>query len=1722
MKKGKTLTRQVLAWILSLTMVMSMAPVSVYAEENAENTGCSHIHDENCGGLAQEEPDETEAGISEELKALQERINALPTGDEYKAMTEEEQEAVYERAAAVSEAYIDLSEEDQDKLDITRMEELFAVINEGNKPYSGTVNFLNSGYPYGKAMDSSYITLVIEAEGSATSFQWQVADSETGSFTDISGATASTYTFTPTSGKWYRCVVDGTESKAVMAVKPGSDGRTWTKPYSSWYISNGAMAYMVSGTIFDAVGLYTKNGTDYMLCTSYNSCWYMYSSTSATPDAVGYGSATAGSLDTLRVSFDEKDDYNVIFEADLADGQQAFSFGCDTQLGNSTTSGSYSDSAALNAMVKNGALQQVAMIGAGTVEGAADTDPAFVIAPIDPVSRFWIGDFSSRQAYAYNTATSVSGVKASETIDGVNVVTLLEGADSGMTMSWMNIPSGGTVKFRFSVGDVAHTGAVSGKVDYEKEMLTGLDPNTSYTITDGGGTTYTVITNENGEIPLSGTDQGGTSYDFTGQKITIAKTDSEDTPAEIEVSDRPDTPDTPSDLEDEGNTPTVDANIEIVELTTTSVTISPKAGQQYAYSIDGTNWMTLTSTNTDENGNYVIAGLSEGATIQIRTRVSATSDRPASQWSDPKDVKLKSTVKASAAGWSGNYDGDVHSISVTVTSPAEGATITYSSTTGENYSESKPEFRAVGEYTVYYRVIADGYYPAYGSTTVKIEPKEVELEWSNTAFTYNNKPQKPKAKVTNLEEGDEVTIIVSGEKSNANTREELDSENSGYTATAVALEGTAKENYKLSDIETDNQKKFKIYPKKITAAMVNAATAYTYTGSIISPTISLEDYVSGMDGKLDKKVLVKDSDYSFSGTTLASEVGSYAITVTGTGNYTGTVEVEYKITDSSAPTGTIQVTTSQWKSLLDAITFDIFYKARQTVTITAEDEGSGVDRIYYYLTSRGEAVDQETLAALPDTKWTEISNGGSFTIDPDNKYVIYAKIMDKSGNVTFISSNGIVLDKSAPIVTGIERNKTYCSDVTFAVSDAIGLASVKIDDKEQGVGGSYTIEAAGERKTHIIVAGDTAGNKTTYIIAINADGEHSFEPWNVVTPATCEQKGIRSHTCSACGFVETEEIPALGHDYKADANEDAHFVWIAEKDAEGIVTGYKATAYFICNRDSSHTDKVQECIVTRGVTKPATEQEEGTVVYTATATYKGKDYYATKTATLAKLTKLDDPAAAVNSSIYTSTSVADNAPATTIGDELDVDLAKDLMTPAEEANYNNAKVATDITLYLEVQNITGAVAPEETQKVEAQIADLVTEKINTDADVEVETGATYLDLSMYKNVKTKEETPDGKMVGTSDDTTQITDTGKEITITVKVPSDIPKAAEGFTRTYTVVRVHEGNAQALDTQQSGNLLTFSTSKFSTYAITYVDVKNAPDNPPSGGDSEPVIIPVDKVSITANKDEITRKEESVQLSAVVEPANATEKKVTWISSDPKVATVDENGKVTAVGDGTVTITAKTSNGKTATITITVKTESGSTDIKLDTSYRTLRLRIPTTTKTTNVLKWTKVADADGYVIYGNQCDTKKHSYKMVKKVVIKDHTTTTWTDRNLKSGTYYKYYIKAYKLVNGKKVWLAKSKVVHSTTTGGKYGNAKTVKVNKTTVSLTVGKTFAIKAEQVIKDKPIDEHQDIKFESGNTKVASVTGKGVIKAKKKGTCYIYVYAQNGMYQRIKVTVK
>ena len=100
----------------------------------------------------------------------------------------------------------------------------------------------------------------------------------------------------------------------------------------------------------------------------------------------------------------------------------------------------------------------------------------------------------------------------------------------------------------------------------------------------------------------------------------------------------------------------------------------------------------------------------------------------------------------------------------------------------------------------------------------------------------------------------------------------------------------------------------------------------------------------------------------------------------------------------------------------------------------------------------------------------------------------------------------------------------------------------------------------------------------------------------------------------------------------------------------------------------------------------------------------------------------------------------------------------------------------------------------------------------------------------------------------------------------------------------------------------------------------------------------------------------------------------------------------------------------------------------------------------------------------------------------------------------------------------------SKTVHAATLGGKKGNAKKITVKKAKVIFKQGKSFTIKAKQVPlkKKSKIAKHRKISYESSDPAIATVSSSGKMKAKKKGKCNIYVYAQNGVYKQIRVTVK
>lgn len=600
-------------------------------------------------------------------------------------------------------------------------------------PSEEEVVFMNNGYPYGKNMTNSSITLVMDVTGEAATYQWQSATSKRGPFTDIEGANESTCTFTPTHGYWYRCVVDGTAGRAVKAVFPTSDnGNKWTRPNSCWYISNGVMAYMVNGNGFDIVGLYTKDGKNYMLGTSYDKVWRLYSRSDAEPSAeMATSLVSDASLAALRLSFDPMNTHDLIFDAELGEGQHSFAIGADANIGNEITSSDSADEAVLAATVKNGELQQIAMMGVAKAADAADDTPSFVLAPITQASNYWIGGYDSRRIFEYNTGSS-SYIKETAEINGQNAASLVEGIDSGLTMSWTNVEDGGHIGFKFSVGAVADVGAVTGQVDYITENLTDLDGDTSYIITVDGES-YEIVSDMYGDIALEGTDDNDVSYSLFGKNISISKKDSQDTPADITVAARPEAPSAPKTLADIQNPTPADMEsaadgegIEIVSVTGDSVTVSPLGGQQYQYSMDGAAWTVLDDLNVSDN--YVISGLEENQRVYVRTRYVANTTKPASLWSDAKAVSRDLIAGVTAEDTTCTYDGLIHSPSVTIADGLDGASIRYSLAADEPYTQTVPELKNAGTYKVYYLVTADECSPVFGDVTVTIEKKTITAD----------------------------------------------------------------------------------------------------------------------------------------------------------------------------------------------------------------------------------------------------------------------------------------------------------------------------------------------------------------------------------------------------------------------------------------------------------------------------------------------------------------------------------------------------------------------------------------------------------------------------------------------------------------------------------------------------------------------------------------------------------------------------------------------------------------------------------------------------------------------------------------------------------------------------------------------------------------------------------------------------------------------------------
>ena len=220
-----------------------------------------------------------------------------------------------------------------------------------------------------------------------------------------------------------------------------------------------------------------------------------------------------------------------------------------------------------------------------------------------------------------------------------------------------------------------------------------------------------------------------------------------------------------------------------------------------------------------------------------------------------------------------------------------------------------------------------------------------------------------------------------------------------------------------------------------------------------------------------------------------------------------TVTAQWK--DSEKPTGEIKISENSWKAFLNNITFGLFFKDTQTVTITAADNSGETVTVEYLLSDK-----ELTKAELDGMTFTAYT--APFGIDPDNEYIIYVRLTDKAGNTDYICSDGIVLDGTSPVITGIENGKTYCEAQTVTIDEkymdtvTVNGTAVTLDES-----GSFTL-APVEGGQRIIVT-DKAGNTAEMTVTVN-DG-HTYGDW------TSNGDGTHTRQCTVdgCNGLETKD-----------------------------------------------------------------------------------------------------------------------------------------------------------------------------------------------------------------------------------------------------------------------------------------------------------------------------------------------------------------------------------------------------------------------------------------------------------------------------------------------------------------------------------------------------------------------------------------------------------------------
>ena len=270
------------------------------------------------------------------------------------------------------------------------------------------------------------------------------------------------------------------------------------------------------------------------------------------------------------------------------------------------------------------------------------------------------------------------------------------------------------------------------------------------------------------------------------------------------------------------------------------------------------------------------------------------------------------------------------------------------------------------------------------------------------------------------------------------------------------------------------------------------------------------------------------------------------------------ITLKAKWKDIEKPTGEIIIGTNKWQDFVNNLTFGLFFKDTQEVTINASDN-SGIVFVSYLITDQ--ELSEEELGSLVYRAYEE-----PFCIDPNGEYIVYAMLVDESLNITYLRSDRITLDNVQPVIGGIEDGKTYCEAQTVTVDEKyVDTVTVNGTEVTLDENGSFILPPAdGEQR---IVVTDKAGNTAEMTVTVN-DG-HTFGEW----VSNGDGTHTRQCTVDGCNGLETKDCSGG----KATCTENA----VCE----------------VCGKDYGELDPNNHTGLKHIPAKAATEDSEGNIEY---------------------------------------------------------------------------------------------------------------------------------------------------------------------------------------------------------------------------------------------------------------------------------------------------------------------------------------------------------------------------------------------------------------------------------------------------------------------------------------------------------------------------------------------